>query len=503
MKSMSIRFKIIALVGITGVILGLLLAFYAPNQAEKMGSDILKNDTRFIASLLAENVAQGMQLMYFDEGATLDQTLNLLRNNSEKGEKTISDVWIFDANGVNIKALNSRKQTIGWEGSFDGLTIKDMDDKLKAVAPMFDSELRLLGYVEIDFSKQFLRDHARQNAMYSLLIAALAVGLIILLSFWISTRISRPMSQIIAKLSSSAEQVGSASEQVAGTSQDLSAGASEQAASLEEASSALEEMSGMTRQNADNAHQANAMSNEASCAVEKGSAAMEDMSKAMQEIYNSSYETAKIIKVIDEIAFQTNLLALNAAVEAARAGEAGKGFAVVAEEVRHLAQRSAEAAKNTNTLIEGARNNADNGVKATQVLTEVFTEINNSIKKVSELIGEVSAASADQAQGIEQVNTSVNQVDMVTQKNASVAEESSSASQQLAAQAQQMQQIVNDLSLLITGRAMQKNLIQSEPPRPQHKIRSYQTYRHNKDHRIAREDPETVIPFNEKESASF
>lgn len=276
---------------------------------------------------------------------------------------------------------------------------------------------------------------------------ALALGL----GFIISRGISRPLNRIIEGLSLGAEQVGSASEQVASSSQSLAEGASEQASSLEETSSSLEEMSSMTKQNAENARQCNTLSVEASNAADKGTSAMQGMARAMQDIKKSSDETAKIIKVIDEIAFQTNLLALNAAVEAARAGEAGKGFAVVAEEVRNLAQRSAEAAKNTSSLIEGSQKNAENGVRSTEELMGILNEITGSIKKVSALAGEVTAASEEQSQGISQVNEAVSQMDQVTQQTASNAEESSSASEELAAQAQQMQDIVAELNRLVKG----------------------------------------------------
>jgi hypothetical protein len=271
------------------------------------------------------------------------------------------------------------------------------------------------------------------------------------LAIWMSIGISRSLSEIAVKLTAAGEHIGSSSEQVASSSQSLAEGATEQASSLEETSSSLEQMSSMTKQNAENAKQANILATGASVVADKGTAAMSGMAKAIQEIKKSSDETAKIIKVIDEIAFQTNLLALNAAVEAARAGEAGKGFAVVAEEVRNLAQRSAEAAKNTSALIEGSQKNADNGVRATEEFTGILTEIATSIKKVSSLVNEVTAASDEQSQGVTQINSAVSQMDQVTQQTAANAEESSSASQELAAQAQQMQAIVVELNQIVQG----------------------------------------------------
>jgi methyl-accepting chemotaxis protein len=293
-------------------------------------------------------------------------------------------------------------------------------------------------------------------------VAGILIGII--LAVVISRGITKPINRIIESLTQGGEQVGAASNQVSAASQSLAEGASEQASSLEETSSSLEELSGMTKQNADNANQANVLATQAREAADKGNSAMGVMSNAIQEIKNSSDETAKIIKVIDEIAFQTNLLALNAAVEAARAGEAGKGFAVVAEEVRNLAMRSAEAAKNTNELIEGSQKNADNGVAATEEFTGILNEINGSIKKVTDLVAEVSAASNEQAQGIGQVNTAISQIDQVTQQNASNAEESASASEELNAQAQELQRVVSELTGIIKGKSHHlENALERQP----------------------------------------
>ncbi|MEN6309330.1 MAG: methyl-accepting chemotaxis protein [Anaerohalosphaeraceae bacterium] len=273
----------------------------------------------------------------------------------------------------------------------------------------------------------------------------------ILLAFLITRSIVKPINRSIQSLNEASDQVASASTQISSASQSLAQGATEQAAGLEETSSSLEEMASMTKQNADNATQANTLAFEARKAADNGAEAMGRMTQAINDIQKSSDETAKIIKVIDEIAFQTNLLALNAAVEAARAGEAGKGFAVVAEEVRNLAMRSAEAAKNTARMIEESVNNSRNGVQISGQVKAALDEIVQGISKTTDLVGEIAAASKEQAQGIDQINTAVSQMDKVTQQNAANAEESASASEELNAQAFSMKEIVASLDGLING----------------------------------------------------
>lgn len=210
----------------------------------------------------------------------------------------------------------------------------------------------------------------------------------------------------------------------------------------------------MSRQTADNATQASSLSTTASGEAEKGNEAMGRMLSAIGDIKQSSDETAKIVKTIDEIAFQTNLLALNAAVEAARAGDAGKGFAVVAEEVRNLAQRSAEAARNTSDLIEGSRKRADNGVQVAEEVAGLLGSIVASFHKVSGLINEISAGSVEQAQGVEQINQAMSQLDNVTQGNASNAEQSAAASEELSAQAQKLNAVLADLQRIVGGQTV-------------------------------------------------
>ncbi|MBI5095365.1 MAG: methyl-accepting chemotaxis protein [Candidatus Hydrogenedentes bacterium] len=287
------------------------------------------------------------------------------------------------------------------------------------------------------------------------MIIGLSIGVLagIMMAFFITRSITGPLRRLIAGLTSGAEQTATAANQVAQSSQAMAGGASQQASSLEETSASLEEMTSMTKQNAENANQAKNLAGTANASAEKGFEAMTKMSAAIDDIKKSSDSTAKIIKTIDEIAFQTNLLALNAAVEAARAGDAGKGFAVVAEEVRNLAQRSAEAAKNTSAMIEESVNNANNGVQISREVGESLKEIAEAARKVNALVAEIASASNEQAQGIEQVSTAVAQMDQVTQANAASSEESASASEELSAQAVEMDRMVQELVAMVGGAA--------------------------------------------------
>ncbi|RMH15392.1 MAG: methyl-accepting chemotaxis protein [Gemmatimonadetes bacterium] len=267
-------------------------------------------------------------------------------------------------------------------------------------------------------------------------------------------RIKQSINEAVDKLqaaltdvSSSAEQVASAADQINSGSQSLAEGSSEQASSLEEVSSSLQQMAAMTQQNLANAREARGISEAAGEATAHGSESMRRLSGAMEKIKASSDATARIVKTIDEIAFQTNLLALNAAVEAARAGDAGKGFAVVAEEVRNLAMRSAEAAKDTARLIEESVQNADEGVEINEEVVSHLAEIEAGVQRVREVMGEIAAASEQQARGVEQITAAVEQMNGVTQATAANAEESASAAEELTSQARSLEDLVREFRL--------------------------------------------------------
>lgn len=355
--------------------------------------------------------------------------------------KVVSNIQDMAKGEINQKLLMDRKDEIGvLAESMDKLvdTMKDLivDDGGVVLDAAANKDLSMR--LKKEYKGQFLKMKDNIN------------------------RVIESLDRALNQVSEATEQVSSASQQISAGSQSLAQGANEQASSLEEVSSSLEEMSSMTKQNSDNANQAKNLAGEANNNAKTGTDAMMRMSQSINKIKESSDQTAKIVKTIDEIAMQTNLLALNAAVEAARAGEAGRGFAVVAEEVRNLAGRSAQAAKNTADMITESVKNADDGVKIATEVSQSFEVIVTSVKKVNDLIAEIAAASQEQSQGIDQVNTAVAQMDKVTQQNAANSEESASAAEELSSQAEELQSMVTQFKLTDSDKS--KNVMQTINP---------------------------------------
>ncbi len=283
------------------------------------------------------------------------------------------------------------------------------------------------------------------------LIAAMSVFALFGILMWIAYRVSNTVSSIADKLTDSGNQVSTAITQLSVAGQTLSTASTESAASLEETVASLEEMSSMVKMNSDNAKQAATLSQSSKDSAEEGQREMAALIQSMQGISQSSKKIEEIINVIDDIAFQTNLLALNAAVEAARAGEQGKGFAVVAEAVRTLAQRSAVAAKDISSLIKDSVEQVEQGAKVADRSAEVLNTIVTSVKKVSDLNNEISAASTEQTTGISQISQAMNQLDAGVQGNAASSEEIAASSEEISAQADLMRQLVANLNEVVTG----------------------------------------------------
>ncbi len=282
-----------------------------------------------------------------------------------------------------------------------------------------------------------------------LVIASAIIGAIS--AIWITRSITHPINQVIDRLGHVETDISGASGTLNHASQTLAGGVTEQASSLEETSAAMEQMASMARQTADNAKRGSELARQTSDAVNAGAAAMDEMGQAMTNISESSDKVQNVIKTISDIAFQTNLLALNAAVEAARAGEAGKGFAVVADEVRNLSQRSAQAVRDTESLIQNTVDSVRHGNDIAEKLADSFKDIREGMTGIGQNIESIADAANEQAQGIDQVNTSVAAMDKVTQHNSQAASETAGASNHLEDQVQNLQQDIGSLTRIVHG----------------------------------------------------
>ncbi len=298
----------------------------------------------------------------------------------------------------------------------------------------------------------------------TVILGAVSVVIGAVMAVWIAfslASLNRSIREAAEAIATGSAEVFGASTQLTQSSSSLASGSSQQAASLEETSASLEELSSMTKRNADSASRAKELAAQTRSAADNGAAKMAQMKQAMDDIKSSSDDISKIIKTIDEIAFQTNILALNAAVEAARAGEAGMGFAVVAEEVRNLAQRAAQSARETAGKIESSVAKSEHGVAISADVAQSLAEIVQKARGVDSLVAEIAEASSEQSQGLSQVNHAVSQMGQVTQTNAGAAEECASAAEELNAQTVVLRGAAHDLLALI-GRSATDSAARSD-----------------------------------------
>jgi methyl-accepting chemotaxis protein len=429
-RKLDVRKQIVIGILAISFVLTVLAAVIGIESMRNFGADVLKEKGPSLALITAESVKQAVQYSVKDEADRL--LTQLIESDSDISAAAIviqspqNDVSITSRilakNHAEVdldrpvKELKSRVTP----GSTDNVIQLGERNKLRFLAARI--KLDANDTIQSGYLLLVLNDARSShviNRSIALMAGLLLVGAVasILLGYVVSGSIVRSLSESVESLDRASRHVASASEQLSASSQGLAEGASVQATSLEKSSAAMEEISAMTQQNAENAKLTKQLSDQMGGSVGKAFESMNSMVSAMQQIGQKSVDIGKIISSIDAIAFQTNLLALNAAVEAARAGEAGAGFAVVADEVRSLAQRAAGAAKNTTELIEGTILVVSTGKSLAEGTNSDFREVASSAKKVTELIGEIAAASADQARGINEVSTAISQVSKVTQTN--------------------------------------------------------------------------------------
>lgn len=465
----------------------------ASNMVRNNTADMAKNMESFSAtnnilslasglSLLSASLVTGINNCIYSKTLTeFDQYVglvdNLFKEAGGKGQKLQGIV----ANGKNkeeLKMVNAYMSALSTvKNAFS--SAGGVSEKVKASIKNAE-ELEALNMKMRNITSAHLKESQKEvsqaganqenvvaslnrSSKMTMQIITIVGGMIVLVTLFMAVMITRsitkPINQVVEGLQDSAGQVAAASGQVSSSSQSLAEGTSEQAAGIEETSASIEEMASMTKHNAENANQANTMMIDTSQVVNEANRSMGELTESMKEISNASEETAKIIKTIDEIAFQTNLLALNAAVEAARAGEAGAGFATVADEVRNLALRAADAAKNTTDLIEGTVKKIKIGSEIVDRTNKAFGKVAIGAKKVGEIIGEIKAASYEQAQGIDQINKAITEMEKVVQKNAANAEESASASEEMSAQAETLKGFVRQLASLVGEKGNNNGLL--------------------------------------------
>lgn len=353
-----------------------------------------------------------------------------------------------------VEAYNViHRELTGYGKSFDNLFSlwRENNEISKQMLLKGDRAIEIAQNIQVNAESGMV---GAKDLMIAIMTILLGIGIIagLGMAFFITRSISKALHRIIDHLTEGAEQVASASNQISSASQQLAEGSSHQASSLEEMAASMEEIASMSKQNAEHAAEAVTVGKATADSMARSHKSLMSTDECMKMISTDGEKTAKIVKTIDEIAFQINLLALNAAVEAARAGEAGAGFAVVAEEVRNLAIRSAEAARDTSDLIGSTLEHITEGTETVKHTMEEFYQMGEDGKKVTSFLHEINAASNEQSGGIEQLNIGVQQMEKVTQQTAANAEESASASEEMSAQADGLKDVVRELTKMVGGK---------------------------------------------------
>jgi len=393
----------------------------------------------------------------------LDRATNNFKRKSEAADGMIREIMPLlttDAGRASLAQLQS--SLAAWKASVEemrGLCVAGQVEAADQVRrgkqrPLADAVMKHAAAI-VEQNRAFLAEDV-QRATHDVTRSRWQVTIFIVISIvavigivMVVGSVNRDLRRTTVELADAAQQVASAAGQVASSSQTLAQGASEQAASLEETSSASEEINSMSRRNAENSQAAAGLVTQSQQKFQETAHRLTEMVEAMRDINSSSDKVAKIIRVIDEIAFQTNILALNAAVEAARAGEAGMGFAVVADEVRNLAQRCAQAAKDTAHLIEESIERANGGKAKVDEVAVSVKAIREDSTKVKMLVDEVSLGSQEQSRGIEQVAKAITQMQQVTHSSAAGAEQGAAAAEELTAQSASLKTVVDRLAQMV------------------------------------------------------